>query len=304
MHGLGERPTGGSVMACAGMESVVGCKVQGAQRGVLLYDSHFHMDRSCRNLGLTVPASLQDLERRRSAVSGSAGLGGGVAVYCDPATYPSEGEIRRLVEGNVVAAVGIHPKSAGTLTDEVRHRLSALLRSPLVVGLGEVGLDHSVPSSEWGIQQDCLQTVLQFLEPRHVLVLHCRGMRGQSSEEAYCSMLYQLISSVPSEQRIHLHCFSGNRRVYERWSRYFPNTFYGLTRMVASVGPDDLDGIRMVPQNQLLLETDAPYFKCPTPHSLGEVAEAVGKRLKLDPSELLAITARNGAQLYGYHLRG
>ena len=87
------------------------------------------------------------------------------------------------MEDSVVAAVGIHPKSAGALTDEVRHQLSALLRSPFVVGLGEVGLDHSVL-------------------PRHVLVLHSRGMRGQSSDEAFGSMLYQLISSVPSEQRI------------------------------------------------------------------------------------------------------
>ena len=47
----------------------------------------------------------------------------------------------------------------------------------------------------------------------------------------YTSLLYQLRATVDPGQYIHLHCFTGTRRVAEQWLNAFPSTFFGFTVM-------------------------------------------------------------------------
>ena len=49
----------------------------------------------------------------------------------------------------------------------------------------------------------------------------------------------------------------------------FPCTFFGFTRLVQSLSKAQLAGLRSVPADQVLLETDAPYFQDTGTHSLG-----------------------------------
>lgn len=48
------------------------------------------------------------------------------------------------------------------------------MSSPLVVGVGEVGLDFTVPSWKWPEQRDVFAEAVGMLQDRHVLVIHAR----------------------------------------------------------------------------------------------------------------------------------
>ena len=100
------------------------------------------------------------------------------------------------------------------------------------MAFGEIGLDHSEPMKFWANQVELLQKLLPFLEDRHVLVIHCRGMHGDCGTEAFLLLLHFLRKYVRSHQPVHLHCFTGNKYVVERWLEVFPRTFFGITNLV------------------------------------------------------------------------
>ena len=78
-----------------------------------------------------------------------------------------------------VRVMSIHP-SPRFCPSEI-WALQELLKVPGVVGLGEVGLDHSLSPTLWVDQLELLLAVLPMATPQLVLVLHCRGMQGQES---------------------------------------------------------------------------------------------------------------------------
>ena len=49
--------------------------------------------------------------------------------------------------------------------------------------------------------------------------------------------------------------------VVEQWLGVFPCNFFGFTQLVQSFSKAQLAGLRSVPADQVLLETDAPYFQ-------------------------------------------
>ena len=69
------------------------------------------------------------------------------------------------------------------------------------------------------------------------------------------------IQLVPSNYKMHRHCFCGSWAEALAWLVKFPNSFIGLTPIITSKfsrGPREV--ARNIPLNRLLLETDAPYF--------------------------------------------
>ena len=89
---------------------------------------------------------------------------GAVANFCDPQTYPSPKEVD-LRRQRVRTTVGVHPKAAGNVSpSEIRAR-QELLKVPGVVGLGEVGLDHSLSPTLWVDQLELLSAILRMATP-------------------------------------------------------------------------------------------------------------------------------------------
>ena len=66
-----------------------------------------------------------------------------------------------------------------------------------------------------------------------------------------------------------LQRFNGTASVVEQWLGVFPCTFFGFTRLVQSFSKAQLAGLRAVPADRVLLETDTPYFQDTGTHSLG-----------------------------------
>ena len=270
------------------------------------FDAHFHLDRTLRDLGLPACGSLEDIlravpvdEEKRVTVAGA------VAIYCDPKTYPSE---RGLVDlpDYISVGIGFHPKHAKNSIQRVNdeaQQLRRLLRHPRVVAFGEIGLDHSEPMKYWAYQVELLEKVLPALEDRHVLVIHCRGMDGDCGTEAFLLLLYFLRRYVRSHQPIHLHCFSGNQYVLERWLEVFPRTFFGFTNKVRSFNAEQVAALNAIGEDRLLLESDAPYFaprgsRVSSPGQLYLTAEALANHRNLSVARVLEITLANGRHLY------
>jgi len=178
---------------------------------------------------------------------------------------------------------------------------------PEVAGLGEIGIDYTEPAATWYDQMERMEKVLTLLEPRHVLVLHCRGMH-RVSDDALLNALHLLMAqpTVLREQRIHVHCFTGSGKMVAKWLKVFPNTYFGFTSMVERyrTGRDDdlLGGVRAVEMSRLLLETDSPYFtmgrKHSTPAMIGMAAERVARARGIGWEEAVVTTARNTRRLY------
>ncbi|XP_053389591.1 uncharacterized protein LOC128552563 [Mercenaria mercenaria] len=140
------------------------------------FDSHFHIDRLGRELRLAT-YNLRELQGSAQSMdqSNCVHLCGAVANFCDPITYPSLEDVNFLKSQGIVTTVGLHPRHATGVRPATVDKLQEMLQWPEVVGLGEIGLDHTAPMEEWAVQRDVLATALGLLGPRHVLVLHCRG---------------------------------------------------------------------------------------------------------------------------------
>ena len=201
--------------------------------------------------------------------------------------------------------MGVHPKHVNELGSAKFQLLSSLLRSPRVVALGEVGLDRSVPSSKWQEQRVVLRKVLTLLTSDRVLILHLRGARQDpTGQDVSADCILMLIEAhVDRMQRIHLHCFKGNREMVGRWLTHFPNAHFGFTAAVTSFSDEQIEGLRSIPEDKLLLETDSPYMRpnggdTNTPAFLGDVANDIAPFLDLTVRQLLTLTESNARALY------
>ncbi|XP_069103177.1 putative deoxyribonuclease TATDN2 [Argopecten irradians] len=173
----------------------------------------------------------------------------------------------------MVVAVGLHPKHHPRdqrEEDEWVRALKELSWLARVKALGEVGLDHSEPRGRWPGQMDRLERGLRLVRKRHALVLHCRGMSGDSGTDAYMLLLHIVRNEVSADQRVYLHCFSGDEYVLSQWSAAFPNFYLGFTRMVRSCTGAQTRALKAVEDDRIVLETDTPYFEgsedSPLPH--------------------------------------
>ena len=227
------------------------------------FDSHFHLDRlSVRVPGiqLTNCVAIEQVFPQGSDKHYTVRLSGAAAVFCDQNTLPLEKEIPALtIKQGFSVMIGAHPKTI--LTDKERQRVKSLIQHPSVIGLGEVGLDHSVNSDLWHLQERQLRDLLTGLHPSRVLTLHIRGMRDDfTGVETYMRCLDVISPVIKGSQKIQLHCFSSTTEVVQQWLESFPNTHFSIGNMVNSFNGRQKAALKSVPRNQLLLETDAPYF--------------------------------------------
>lgn len=259
------------------------------------FDSHFHLDRSRWSLGAP-EASVEDLCRMiKPDRDHSVRLTGGVAVFCDPGTYPSEEEMQHLRSQGYAVAIGLHPKRVDSYTDEDYRAFEEHVTRPEVAALGEVGLDYTANQSMWGQQHVALDRALKHLQPSQVLVLHARG--------AYYQLLFQLKGVVRPEQEIHLHCFEGDRQLMTDWLKEFPNTYFGFTGLVQHFNEAQRTALRNVPEDRLLVETDSPYFKIEgrkhsSPGLVGMVAGMMADVRGSTWKEILKVASSNARRLY------
>ena len=223
-------------------------------------------------------------------------------MFSEPQNYPP---VDFSMRGPWMVAVGVHPKHYDTLTVERSMVLNQLLSHPKVVALGECGLDRTIPPSKWIRQDEVFKRMLNLARPNQPLILHLRGPKGDNyglDVNARCRDLME--TRCDQNQKIHVHCFKGTEEMVESWLRKFPNTYFGITAAVQSFDDLQIAGLRSIPRDRLLLETDSPYFplggaNINTPAYIGDVGHYVMTHLDLRPSEVFQRTLDNALALYG-----
>lgn len=206
-----------------------------------LFDSHCHVHDE-RMPGGTDAAV---------AAARAAGVATMVTVGCDRAT--SQAAIASAERHpDVWATVGLHPHEARHGVDTV----SDLIEHPRVVAVGEAGLDFYYDHSPRPEQAEAFATQIQ-LAHRHrlPLVIHTRDAWRET---------FDVLDAEGVPELTVFHCFTGGpTEVRECLDRGAFVSFSGIVTFKSAA--DVQAAARLVPDDRLLIETDAPYL-APVPH--------------------------------------
>lgn len=194
----------------------------------------------------------------------------------------------------VYTSVGIHPHNAGTYSSEDLHTLMDLTEKPGVVAVGETGLDYY--RDEWpaDVQRALFEdTVSLANEVRLPLIIHSRQAFGDT-------MACLGNARIP----IILHCFEGGEaEVQEARERGY---YIGLAGNVTYKNSETARVLRLMDEDRILVETDAPYLspqplrgKPNAPKNVVHTARFVAERLGMDDEEVADLTARNARNAFG-----
>ena len=183
------------------------------------------------------------------AAAKTVGVGRLVCVGVDAESSRRSLELAEALEG-VFSTAGVHPHDASTFDRDAGSTVEELLVNPLVVGVGETGLDYYRRLSPPEDQQRAFRTHIALArESGKPLVVHVR--------EAWTDAL-RILQEEHAEAVV-LHCFSGDEDVaLEASARgYFLSFTANITYPTA-------DAIRAaasaVPEDRLLVETDSPFL--------------------------------------------
>jgi TatD DNase family protein len=245
----------------------------------VLIDSHCHLNY------LSDPAA-------RLAAARIRGVAG---VLCIGVDRSGIGEVLALAEAHddVWASVGQHPDSAAESPDWIE----AHLDHPRVVAVGEMGLDYfRDPDADARRQQlACFELQLD-LAARHGLpaVIHTRAAEADTlarlrAASGCCGVL---------------HCFT------ESWALASAALDLGYYVSISGIvtfrnGENVRDVARRIPDDRLLVETDAPYL-APVPHRgrsnepayVADTARYLAELRGQTPEALAAITTANFFRLF------
>ena len=242
-----------------------------------IFDSHAHYD-------------AEAFDGDREELLDALPSGGVEGVICAADSLASARRCIALAERYpyIRAAAGIHPENAGAAREEEEEELRLLCRRPQVVAVGEIGLDYHYEDACPRERQRAVAVELDLPG-----IVHDR--------EAHEDTLRLLADKRPAGV---VHCFSGSvemMREVVRLGMYVGVggvvTFYHAGRPVEVAAA--------VPEDRLLLETDAPYM-APVPfrgkrcdstmiaYTAARIAEIRGVSVE----ELLAATAANARRLF------
>lgn len=184
----------------------------------------------------------------------------------------------------VYAAIGIHPNNAAAVNPDDWGWIVALAEHPKVVAIGETGLDLYWDDTPFEIQQEYLARHFALSRKRDLpILIHSRDCDDQTVEAIR-------LASKEGPVRGLVHAFSGSAAMAQScldFGLYL--SFAGMASYTNKKFRSLRDVATMVPDDRILLETDAPYL---VPHPLR------GKEKRNEPS-LMVHTARSLAELRG-----
>jgi TatD DNase family protein len=207
-------------------------------------DSHCHLD--------LMDADVDDVMVAARAV----GIERVVQIGVDVASSRWSAEIA-AVRDDVWAAVAIHPNEAPTVDGSAWQEIATLAEQSRVVAIGETGLDHYRTDDEgWTAQEESFR--------RHIAIAKESGKAVMIHDrEAHEDVLRVLESEGPPD-RVIFHCFSGNADFARRCAdRGYVMSFAG--NVTFKNAQELRDAAAVVPLDQMLVETDAPFLT-PMPH--------------------------------------
>jgi len=233
------------------------------------------------------------------AAARAAGLERLLAPGFDVAT--SHAGIAFARAAGVETSVGVHPHVAAEVDDAAWAALVPLADDPVVVAIGETGLDFDRGFSPRDAQVANLRRHFALAwAVRKPLILHCRSRAGE--RDAQDLLLAELADAgvggadwavrLGGRPAAVLHSFSGPVDYGERaLAMGCAISFSGLVFRAGEEASAEV--ARLVPADRLLVETDSPYLSPPgaprrrnEPRWVEVTARWVAERRDVDPDAL------------------
>jgi TatD DNase family protein len=197
----------------------------------------------------------------------------------------------------VYAAIGRHPNSAAGFDDAALSEIEALAAHARCAAIGETGFDYYRDRAPRADQERAFHAQIELARAMgKPLVIHTRA-----AEDDTIATLRARADGVA----VIMHCFSMPGRLEECLAAGWWISFAGN---VTYPKADDLAGAaERVPDERLLVETDAPYLTPQVvrkernqPAYVAHTARFVAQRRGVSYEELERVVDRNAAALFGW----
>jgi TatD DNase family protein len=212
-----------------------------------LADSHCHID-------------MPQFDADRAQAVGRARDAGVAQMLVVGGVDEADGHRRALRvagEFRLPASAGVHPHEARLASDAIYDELLGLARRRAIVAIGEIGLDFHYDHSPREVQREAFRRQLRLARDVSLpVIVHTREADHETAailEEEQAGQWGGVI-----------HCFTGGEELARRaLALGFFISFSGILLFPRS---ETIQRVaREVPQDRLLVETDAPFL-APPPH--------------------------------------
>lgn len=254
----------------------------------MLIDSHCHLDYFAEAEIDEVVTRARDAGVARMVTIGTRlAQAAAVKALCD--RFPD----------TVWGTVGIHPHNAGELPLPSVEELAALADHPRIIGIGESGLDYHYDTSPRDVQAEGFR--------RHIRAARIAGLpiviHARQADDDILAILRDERTRGGDFDFL-LHCFSSGRDLAEKAVEIGGYvSFSGILTFPRS--PEIREIARDLPEDRILVETDAPYLapvplrgkRCEPAH-VAHTARVLAEVRGLDPARLAAVTTANFHRLF------
>ena len=201
---------------------------------------------------------------------------------------------------SVLAAVALHPNEAPVVEDLDADLkiIEQLAQHPRVRAIGETGLDYfRTPTELRARQQESFKWHIDLAKRMNkALVIHDRDSHDD---------VLSVLSEVGAPEKTIFHCFSGDVAMAKICiERGFILSFAGT--LTFKNAPELREAVKLVPLDQLLVETDSPFL-APTPHrgagntpaQIANIVRAMAAERDQDLAELASALSDNAERIFG-----
>ena len=251
----------------------------------MLIDSHAHLlDERLRD---NIPAIVADFAKNDVEMSVEIG-----------ADMDSSRGAVKLADSykNIYAAVGLHPESAESFSEDDIKEIAMLAKNSKVVAIGEIGLDYHYDYDKTAQKSLLIKQIILADSLNLPVIIHLR--------DAYLDM-----ENILNEYKKYInngilfHCYSGSREMIDRFA--FLDPYYAFGGAITFKNNNRAEVIKAVKKDRLMLETDCPYLtpvphrgEINTPNNLKFVAERIALDLGMSYDEIAKITTENTKRFY------
>jgi TatD DNase family protein len=201
---------------------------------------------------------------------------------------------------SVLAAVALHPNEAPVVVDLDADLkiIEELAQHPRVRAIGETGLDYfRTPPELRTRQQESFKWHIDLAKRTNkALVIHDRDSHDD---------VLSILSEVGAPEKTVFHCFSGDVAMAKICiERGYILSFAGT--LTFKNAPELRDAVKLVPLDQLLVETDSPFL-APAPHrgagntpaQIANIVRAMATERNQDLAELATALSENAERVFG-----
>lgn len=254
----------------------------------MLVDSHCHLD-------------FPDFEPERDAViarANDAGIGHMVTICTRVKKFNQIKDVAEAYD-NITCSVGTHPHNAGEEPDVTVDDLVTLAEHPKVVAIGEAGLDYHYDNAPREAQAGGLK--------RHIKAARVTGLplviHARSADDDMAAILEEAYETEGAFPMV-LHCFSSSLELAKRGIAL--GAYVSFSGILTFKTAEELRGIAAeVPEDRLLVETDAPYLapvpfrgKRNEPALVSHTARVLADVRNVQAEQIADLTTRNFQRLF------